>query len=451
MPVRMRLATKGASRKRKISIERSPESVRGVERLLELADVVIEKLKVIGDFFFSPDRWRQNENLAASFAADGIGSLKVEVWLDHNHLDVFLLHLPDEFDGVLRTRRDARAGLDVTDHVEVEMLGEIRPGAVIGDDFTAGVGFHVGEPFLIGLFEPLFEIGVALCEIRGIVGTHLAELVGNALGDAQAVFGIEPIVRIAEGVDVAFGASDHARGNFKNFGETRSVEIARSADLDFGICGLRDQRRQPADFELETDNNEEVGALELEEETGLGVNEVGILIAAGDGFHFDSVAADFLRESGEIGGSGDDLNLAGSASGQRPERCRQKRERREQSAKASAKSTSVHIVLHECRKNAKLERVCAVRAHHEQKLEQELIGVRKLARSAEGEMPKAVLSTNLAELAGPIRKDTGKAGIGEIRIGGAAAAVEAATDGPAAIDAIFGGGVHAESMLSLEN
>src|SRR6266849_11067680 len=317
MPVRMRLATKGASRKRKISIERSPELVRGVERLLELADVVIEKPEIVGDFFFSPDRWRQNENLAAGFARYGVRCLQIEVGLDHNHLDVLLLHLPDEFDGVLRARRNAGARLHVANHVEVEMLGEIRPGAVIGDDFAAGVRFHVGEPFLVRLLEALLEIGVALPEIRGVVGTHLAELVGNALGDAQAVFGIEPIVRIAEGVDVAFGASDHARGNFKNFGETRSVEIARSADLDFGIRGLRDQRRQPADFELETDNNEEVGALELEEETGLGVNEVGILIAAGDGFHFDFVATDFLRESGKVGGSGYDLKLAGGARSRR--------------------------------------------------------------------------------------------------------------------------------------
>src|SRR5258708_32814571 len=92
-----------------------------------------------------------------------------------------------------------------------------------------------------------------------------------------------------------------------------------------------------------------------------------------------------------------------------------------------------------------------MRAHHEQKLEQELIGVRKIARSAEGEMPEAVLPTDLAELAGPIRKDTGKAGVGQIRIGGAAAAVEASADGPAAIDSIFGGGVHAEGILGLEN
>src|SRR5260370_3435184 len=92
-----------------------------------------------------------------------------------------------------------------------------------------------------------------------------------------------------------------------------------------------------------------------------------------------------------------------------------------------------------------------MRAHHEQKLEQELISVRKIARNAEGEMPKAVLPADLAELAGPVGKDTGKAGIGQISMGGAGAADEASGDGRAAIDSIFGGGEHAEGMLGLEN
>src|SRR5260370_1757685 len=107
MPVRMRLATKGASRKRKISIERSPELVRGVECLLQFADVVIKKLEVVGDFFFSPYRWRQHQNLPTGFARHGVGCLTFEVWLYHNHLDVPLLHLPYSSDVVLWARRNA--------------------------------------------------------------------------------------------------------------------------------------------------------------------------------------------------------------------------------------------------------------------------------------------------------------------------------------------------------
>src|SRR5260370_41909202 len=143
MPVRMRLATKGASRKRKIYIERFPELVRGVERLLELADVVIEKPEIVGDFFFSPDRWRQNENLAAGFARYGVRCLQIEVWLDHNHLDVLLLHLPDELDGVLRARGNAGARLNVAAHVQVKLFPQVSPRTMVGDEVAAtrGVGF----------------------------------------------------------------------------------------------------------------------------------------------------------------------------------------------------------------------------------------------------------------------------------------------------------------------
>src|SRR5260370_6838620 len=131
MPVRMRLATKGASRKRKISIEGSPELVGGVECLLQFGDGVIEKLEVVGDFFFSPDRWRQNENLAAGLARYGVRCLQIEVWLDHNHLDVLLLHLPDELDGVLRARRNAGPGLNLAAPGSGKLVRKVWPRTVM--------------------------------------------------------------------------------------------------------------------------------------------------------------------------------------------------------------------------------------------------------------------------------------------------------------------------------
>src|SRR6202049_1796279 len=65
-------------------------------------------------------------------------------------------------------------------------------------------------------------------------------------------------------------------------------------------------------------------------------------------------------------------------------------------------------------------------------------------------MAEAILATDLAKLAGPISQDTGKAGIRQMGIGGVAATVETPADGPAAIHAVFRGGVHAKSMLRLE-
>src|SRR5216684_3508420 len=96
-----------------------------------------------------------------------------------------------------------------------------------------------------------------------------------------------------------------------------------------------------------------------------------------------------------------------------------------------------------------LERVSAVRAHHKKKLKKNFIGIRKISGTGR-QMSEAVLTTDLAELARPIRQDTGKAGIRQTGVGGVAAAVEASADGPAAIDAVFRGGIHAKSVLRLE-
>src|SRR5262249_27558122 len=67
------------------------------------------------------------------------------------------------------------------------------------------------------------------------------------------------------------------------------------------------------------------------------------------------------------------------------------------------------------------------------------------------EMAKAVLAPDLAELAGPIGKNSGKAGVRQVRVVGMAAAVEAAANRPAAIHAVFAVGIEAECMLGLEN
>ncbi len=66
-------------------------------------------------------------------------------------------------------------------------------------------------------------------------------------------------------------------------------------------------------------------------------------------------------------------------------------------------------------------------------------------------MSVTILAPDLAELARPVGQNTGKPSIRQAGIGGAAAAVEASTDRPASVGAVFGIGIEAESMLSLEN
>src|SRR2546426_12461850 len=91
----------------------------------------------------------------------------------------------------------------------------------------------------------------------------------------------------------------------------------------------------------------------------------------------------------------------------------------------------------------------AMRTHHKEKLKQEFVGVRIIGCDRIGEMPEAVLAADLAELAGPVGEDSGKAGIRQICVAGMAAAVKAAADGPAAGWAGFGGGIGGQGMLGV--
>ena len=308
----------------------------GVERLLQFGDIVIEKMKIVGDLFFAAHGRGEDDDLGSGFAGHGLGRLEVEIGLDDDDLDALALHQLDELEGVLGAGGNAGARLDVARDVEVEVAGEIGPGAVVGDDLAAGVGVHLGFPLLRGLVQALLERGVTLGEIVRVGRTHLGELVLDALSDAESVFRVEPVMGIALGMDVAFGAGDDASGNFEDAGEARGVEIALRAGLDARIAGLGDERRQPSDFQLEADDDEKVGFAELEEKTGLGFDEVRILIAAGNGFHIHAVAADFLDDGGEIGGGRDDPGFGGRGSAWRERRSsRNERERNEGGAETN--------------------------------------------------------------------------------------------------------------------
>ena len=66
---------------------------------------------------------------------------------------------------------------------------------------------------------------------------------------------------------------------------------------------------QVADLQLEPGDDQQVGARELEDERGLRVDEVGILIALGQRLGLDEIPADRLRDRGEILERRDDADL----------------------------------------------------------------------------------------------------------------------------------------------
>src|SRR5438445_5915899 len=177
-------------------------------------------------------------------------SLELEIWFHEYDLAVLSLHQLDELDCVARCGRDARPGLHVTDHVQIEMLSKIGKRAMIGDYLAAMVWPHFLVPFLLGCSQPLVKVLKLLLEVSGVIRIHLGELVGDAASDAPAIVGIEPVVRVSERVNIAHSTRDCAGGDFQDFGKLGRIQIARSANLYLRIAALRDEWGQPTNLKL---------------------------------------------------------------------------------------------------------------------------------------------------------------------------------------------------------
>ena len=175
-----------------------------------------------------------------------------------------------------RRRRDAGLGLDVADDVERERVGEVRPGAMVGDDLQPLVGGHRRVPALLRVGEALVESGVALREIRRVGRADGGELLLDRLADTAAVLRAEPVVRIALRVDVAHRAGDLPGRDLEDVRRQRGVEIAVGARMDPGIARLVDERlpyskrlHDPKEFQRVYDTKTAVhGPLEERAEPG---------------------------------------------------------------------------------------------------------------------------------------------------------------------------------------
>ncbi len=116
-------------------------------------------------------------------------------------------------------------------------------------------------------------------------------------------------------MDVTHGARDDFSRDLKDLRKLRSVQISRAGWLNTRVAGLRDQRRQPADFQLQSDGDQQIGLAKQEQKAGLGFDEVRVLIAAGNRIDLHAVAADGLRERSQVRGGRDDLELGLGVSG----------------------------------------------------------------------------------------------------------------------------------------
>ena len=208
--------------------------------------------------------------------------------------------------------------LDVTDHVQAEAIGEVRPGAVVRHDLEALVGGHQRVPALLGLGQPLVEVHVAGGEVGSVSGRHARELVRDRLRDVAAVAGVEVVVRVALRVHVTHRAGDLAGRDLEDPRGERGIEVALGARLDLRVAALVEQRRQPADLQLAADDDQQVGLRELEDEARLRLDEVRVLVAARDRLDLHLVAADLARQVGEVLGARHHVHGgAGGAAGRR--------------------------------------------------------------------------------------------------------------------------------------
>ena len=129
---------------------------------------------------------------------------------------------------------------------------------MVGDNLAPVVGLHFCIPLVFGCGKTFVKVLKALLIVGGIRGVEIAQLPGDTFGDAAAVFRIEPIVGIAEGVNVSHGAG-HGTGRYvKDFGKLRSVQITGRANLDAGIAALVDERGEPSDLQLQAYHDQQI-------------------------------------------------------------------------------------------------------------------------------------------------------------------------------------------------
>ena len=110
---------------------------------------------------------------------------------------------------------------------------------------------------------------------------------------------------LPSGVDVALGAAERGR-HLQQVDAGVGGDVAGAALGDLPVAGAVEQRRHP-ELEVEAGGDEQVGVAQHGHEAGLGLDEVGILVALGDRGD-GALVADDLAGDGAVGReAGDDL------------------------------------------------------------------------------------------------------------------------------------------------
>src|SRR5690606_3175331 len=156
---------------------------------------------------------------------------------------------------------------------------------------------HLLLPTGNGSFEPRVEAARVGPVRLGVVGIEFGEPLGDSSDDAAGAPRIEPDVGVSARVHVAEGAVELVRHLEERSGEPDDLEVSRLAGLDPAVARTGQQGGKPARFQASAGVDEEVGAVEPEDEGGLPVDEVRVLV--GRRQHLDrAVRAHHLARQG---------------------------------------------------------------------------------------------------------------------------------------------------------
>jgi hypothetical protein len=161
-------------------------------------------------------------------------------------------------------------------------------------------------PFLAG-GKATVEIGISLGEVRSAGGRELAQLVADRLRNTPPVARLEPVVRIAERMNVPHRARDLPCRNFQNFHIQRCIQIPIGPRLNLAVAAARQQRWEPPNLQLASNDDQDIGLAHRENEARFRIDKVRVLISARQRRHRHPVAADLAGQRSKIFGCRDDV------------------------------------------------------------------------------------------------------------------------------------------------
>jgi hypothetical protein len=182
---------------------------------------------------------------------------------------------------------------------------------VVGDDGRTALRSELLLPLAPGRVEALEERREPVAVGFGVAGIDLGEPGGDALRDLRCRARVAQVMRVAAGVDVAHAAVHRPDRHVEHVDELRAIEVAAAPRLDVRVARAGEEYREPPDLEVETDEEQQIGAVQLEREARLRVDEVRILRRERERADVHRLAADVLRDRGEIGDGRDDAERRG--------------------------------------------------------------------------------------------------------------------------------------------